>query len=978
MIRTTSLFAISLISTVLAEESSWLSGDDLAIDLVASHPVVEQPIFLNFDHRGRMWVAQYRQYPFPAGSKVVGKDRFWRSEYDKLPSPPGHPEYVPGKDLISIHEDTNRDGSFDKVSSFLEGLNFCTSFAHDHGGLWVLQPPYLLFYEDKDRDDKPDGPPQVHLRGFGIEDSHSLANSLTWGPDGWLYGANGSTTSLRVTVEGKKDPPVVRAGQLIWRYHPKKKIFEIFAEGGGNNLSCEFDSVGRLYSGSNTAHVAFYYHQGAYYQKTFGKHGELSNPHTYGYLPGILHQKYARVTNSITIYEGGELPARFEGAMVFANPLTLGVGSYRPKLDGLNFSVVPNGIVDVRKDDKWFCPVYVDTGPDGALYVCDWYDEQCNHLKHSEGQLHANDGRLFRIRARENKVLNKFDLSKLTLFELLEHLKGSNRWWREEARHALWRHKDREDALPTIEKWIAHEEGQLALEGLWCWSLIDGLAIPIFRKAMRSANPHVRRWAIRLAVDNGDLTPAHLAEVSKVLVAEEDLEVLAQTASSAARLPIQEAFSFLRPLLGNKSIRNNTQLSLLTWWAIEPHCENFSRECVALLLRKEVMAPKVFVRLNRWLAASGDLTNLKLSAEMLSAIGEFTKDEQRELWFHFDEAFKGRSFATIPDEMILALAGRTDLPLHLELRLFPQNRSVLNEALRQLEGLKKNRETLLRLIEYFGENPHPDATSKLLGLLDVKDARILIQIFASLQGIESPKIARAVLKRLPTLRPEEIKAAEILLLSRASWVSQWLGMATKDKVLKGLLTPALQKQIVSRAHPEHLQKLEILFPKATDPEKASEVEIQKVQAILAKSIKPNIRNGHALFKARCAACHVLHADGGDIGPSLTSYQREDLKTLLPSILDPSREIREGFENYILEVGDGRKLMGFLKTKNKRVVILQPAGGAPLTIAADQVLSLEPTRTSLMPPGLLNGLSEQELSDFFAYLRSPQPLNLQKK
>jgi len=978
MIRTTSLFAISLISTVLAEESSWLSGDDLAIDLVASHPVVEQPIFLNFDHRGRMWVAQYRQYPFPAGSKVVGKDRFWRSEYDKLPSPPGHPEYVFGKDLISIHEDTNRDGSFDKVSPFLEGLNFCTSFAHDHGGLWVLQPPYLLFYEDKDRDDKPDGPPQVHLRGFGIEDSHSLANSLTWGPDGWLYGANGSTTSLRVTVEGKKDPPVVRAGQLIWRYHPKKKIFEIFAEGGGNNLSCEFDSVGRLYSGSNTAHVAFYYHQGAYYQKTFGKHGELSNPHTYGYLPGILHQKYARVTNSITIYEGGELPARFEGAMVFANPLTLGVGSYRPKLDGLNFSVVPNGIVDVRKDDKWFCPVYVDTGPDGALYVCDWYDEQCNHLKHSEGQLHANDGRLFRIRARENKVLNKFDLSKLTLFELLEHLKGSNRWWREEARHALWRHKDREDALPTIEKWIAHEEGQLALEGLWCWSLIDGLAIPIFRKAMRSANPHVRRWAIRLAVDNGDLTPAHLAEVSKVLVAEEDLEVLAQTASSAARLPIQEAFSFLRPLLGNKSIRNNTQLSLLTWWAIEPHCENFSRECVALLLRKEVMAPKVFVRLNRWLAASGDLTNLKLSAEMLSAIGEFTKDEQRELWFHFDEAFKGRSFATIPDEMILALAGRTDLPLHLELRLFPQNRSVLNEALRQLEGLKKNRETLLRLIEYFGENPHPDATSKLLGLLDVKDARILIQIFASLQGIESPKIARAVLKRLPTLRPEEIKAAEILLLSRASWVSQWLGMATKDKVLKGLLTPALQKQIVSRAHPEHLQKLEILFPKATDPEKASEVEIQKVQAILAKSIKPNIRNGHALFKARCAACHVLHADGGDIGPSLTSYQREDLKTLLPSILEPSREIREGFENYILEVGDDRKLMGFLKTKNKRVVILQPAGGAPLTIAADQVLSLEPTRTSLMPPGLLNGLSEQELSDFFAYLRSPQPLNLQKK
>lgn len=299
-----------------AKESSWPSGDDFTIDLVAVHPVVEQPIYLNFDQRGRMWVAQYRQYPFPAGSKVVGKDRFWRSEYDKMPSPPGHPDYVPGKDRISIHEDTNGDGAFDKVTPFLDGLNFCTSFARGHDGLWVLQPPYLLFYQDKDRDDQPDGPPQVHLRGFGIEDSHSLANSLTWGPDGWLYGANGSTTSLRVTVEGKEEPPLVRVGQLIWRYHPEKRLFEIFAEGGGNNLSCEFDSVGRLYSGSNTKHLGFWYHQGAYYQKTFRKHGELSNPHAYGYLPGILHKQYARVTNSIMVYEGGELPSRFEGAML--------------------------------------------------------------------------------------------------------------------------------------------------------------------------------------------------------------------------------------------------------------------------------------------------------------------------------------------------------------------------------------------------------------------------------------------------------------------------------------------------------------------------------------------------------------------------------------------------------------------------------------------------------------------------------------
>ncbi|MDA7896525.1 hypothetical protein N9B19_01490, partial [Akkermansiaceae bacterium] len=105
MIRLALRLTIILPPILHGEDFSWPSGDDLTIDMVASHPVVAQPIFLNFDHRGRMWVAQYRQYPFPAGSTVVGKDRFWRSEYDKLPSPPGSPDYVPGKDRISIHED---------------------------------------------------------------------------------------------------------------------------------------------------------------------------------------------------------------------------------------------------------------------------------------------------------------------------------------------------------------------------------------------------------------------------------------------------------------------------------------------------------------------------------------------------------------------------------------------------------------------------------------------------------------------------------------------------------------------------------------------------------------------------------------------------------------------------------------------------------------------------------------------------------
>lgn len=972
------LFFSAILSA--AETKSWPSGDDLTVDLIVNQPEMAQPIFLNFDHRGRMWVAQYRQYPFPAGSKVVGKDRFWRSEYDRIPQAPGHPDYVAGKDRITIHEDRNGDGTFDKTSTFLDGLSFCTSFAHDSKGLWVLQPPYLLFYEDKDRDDTPDGPPKVHLRGFGIEDSHSLSNSLCWGPDGWLYGANGSTTSLRVTVEGKSDPPVAREGQLIWRYHPTRRVFEIFAEGGGNNLSCEFDSVGRLYSGSNTGDAAFYYHQGAYYQKTFGKHGALSNPNTYGYLAGIAHQKYSRVTNSVIIYEGGGLPDRFNGAMVFANPLTLGVGSYRPEMSGLNFKVTPNGIVEVRKDDPWFCPVYLDAGPDGALYVCDWYDQQCNHLRHSEGNLSADDGRIFRIRARQSEPQKPFDLSKASVFELLEHLKSDKRWWREQAREMLRNHPDRELARQTYERWISHEKGQLALEGLWGWNLMDDLSLPVFRMAMGSENPHVRRWAIRLAADEKTLSQGHLKILLDLLMTETDLEVLAQVASSAARLPHAAAHLLIASLVKNDALSKSPDLQLLTWWALERHCLTDPFETVKIVNGGKVAAPFLLSRVLRRWAQESTKTTLHACARLLRDARGFDEKEGDFLWAQFNAAFEGRPLPKLPEPLLKVLMARADLPFYLQLRLpgeFPKVR-VKALAILKGEGGKSERESLLRIIEFFGEEPTSESTPVLIKLLSSKDAEVVEQVLGSLQGIDSDEVGKAVLAQMTSFPVELRKAAEVLLLSRASWTSQWLKLAAGNDGLKNLLGDSLRARIAGNGHAEHLPMLAQLFPETSNPRHPVEKEVARLRTLLAQKGKADVEAGYRHFSTRCATCHVLHGQGGEIGPMLTSYQRDDLKTLLPAIVNPAVEIREGFETYTLKTRDGRTLTGFLKSKDVRNVVLQPAGGNPVSIAADHLLSLEPAGISLMPPGLLTGMTEQDLIDFFAYLRSTQPLNHRRK
>ncbi|MFN4919263.1 MAG: hypothetical protein ACK5MM_07565, partial [Planctomyces sp.] len=189
------------------------AADGFRVELVAAEPLVRQPVAMEFDDRGRLWVIQYLQYPNPEGLQRVQVDRYSRTKYDRIPEAP--PRGPRGADRITILEDTDGDGRMDAGRDFVDGLNLATGLAFGHGGVYVLQVPYLLFYADRDRDDVPDGDPEVLLTGFGMEDAHSVANSLTWGPDGWLYGCQGSTVTA--SIRG------IEFQQGVWRYHPVTK-----------------------------------------------------------------------------------------------------------------------------------------------------------------------------------------------------------------------------------------------------------------------------------------------------------------------------------------------------------------------------------------------------------------------------------------------------------------------------------------------------------------------------------------------------------------------------------------------------------------------------------------------------------------------------------------------------------------------------------------------------------------------------------
>ena len=159
---------------------------------------------------------------------------------------------------------------------------------------------------------------------------------------------------------------------------------------------------------------------------------------------------------------------------------------------------------------------------------------------------------------------------------------------------------------------------------------------------------------------------------------------------------------------------------------------------------------------------------------------------------------------------------------------------------------------------------------------------------------------------------------------------------------------------------------------APAPRPQAREEIERLRRVIAAAPGDPYK-GEPTFLQRCACCHTLFQKGGHIGPDLTAYQREDLGTLLPSIVDPSAEIREGFVNQIVTTADGRTLSGFLADQDSTAIVLRGLDGQNVSVARRDVRELRAATASLMPDGILAGLSDQELRDFFAYLRIPQPI-----
>lgn len=952
------------------------SATGLAIDLVSKEPEMAQPSFISFDERGRMWVVQYRQYPFPAGLTLESRDKFWRNRYTQTPAPPGHPKYIPGADLITIHEDTDGDGSFDRVKPFLEGLNLTTSLAWDRDGVYVLQPPYLLYYQDKDRDDVPDGKPEILLSGFGIEDTHSIANSMRWGPDGWLYGAQGSTVTAAIEVAGSDAPPIQSIGQLMWRYHPKKRIYEIFSEGGGNIWSCEFDSKGRLFAGANEGRkLGYHYMQGSYNRKNFSKHGSLSNPYAFGYFNGVEEKESQRVTTNLMVYEEGALPKRYEGAILTANALAGRVLASRPRPIGPSFH---SSLIDLMLDagDRWVRPVYLAPGPDGAVYVGDWYDRQVNHFRNHEGRISPGDGRIYRIRSADSEPGFRVDLSRLGSNELVDLLDDNRRWYRETARRLLGERQDR-SILPQLRNALLMEQGQVALEALWTLNLMDAFDDDLRTAAFGHANPWVRSWAIRLIGDEGEPSPRELSQMVSLARSDRNIEVRQQLASSAQRLKPDAARSIVAALMTRDEDAADPYMPLLLWWALEKASRSDPDGILQLfadrsLFERPMVREELLERIMRRYASDGSRDALRICAELLTLAP--SQASRSALVEGFEEAFRGRSMQGLPEELIAGLMRSGAGSLALQIR--QGDRKAIEKARIALEDPSTGENARLRIIEAAGEIAESTLLGPLIAQLENEDEAILMVTLSALQSYRDQSVSKAVIKLYSRFNDKIRTAAQTLLSSRVSWSSAWIEAIQAGAIDRNTIPDYAISSLRRHENAALDRELDRLWPEAARSIDLEEQEMRRVQAVLFKDSTGGDRyEGREIYLSRCAACHNLHSEGGDIGPELTGYQRHDLDSLLLAISRPNAEVREGFESYTVKTKDGQTVAGFLEDQDDNVIVLRPIGGQKIVLERGAIVSMEAAGASLMPSGLLGGLEDESLVDFFAYLQSTQPLNV---
>ena len=953
---------------------------DLSLDLVLAEPDVTQPVYIDFDHRGRLWVVQYNQYPYPRDLKVTSMDQHIRATFDRIPLPPG--KGARGADKITFFEDTDHDGVFDKATDAIAGLNIATSVVLGRGSIWVLNPPYLVAYPDANDDGLPDAEPEVHLEGFGIEDTHAVANNLRWGPDGWLYGAQGSTCTANVSSSVSRN--VRFDGQAIWRYHPETHVFEVYAEGGGNTFDVEIDSKGRIYSGDNGTSRGQYYKQGAYYIRNFGKHGALTNAYAFGHLSNMeLEGEKVRFTHAFVRYEGAGLPQRYNDRMIALNPLQGYVQLSRFEENGSTFRIVDEERI-LQTGDRWFRPVDIITGPDGGVYIADWYDSRLSHVDPRDTWSKSN-GRIYRLGSKSAAQQSGFNLAKSPAEDLVRFLSHQNRWFRQQALRVI---ADRKDAgfVPMLTPLLEKEDDQAALEALWAIHASGAFTDEIAKRCILHRDPFVRLWTIRLVGDRGEVSSDLGKALANSASVESHPEVRSQLAASARRLPGEVAINIIENLLKHHDDSADPDIPLQIWWAIESKAMTHPEKVLALFAEKAMWKARtvreyLLERVMQRYSMASDSIGYSVCARMIGLAPGVA--EVKILVNGLREGLRGADLVELPAVLTNAIKPfEKQLSEHtLAMSLRQKNKEAIARALSIIREPRASIGERLAYVRIFGEINVPEAVPALLAVVESNQSSPALKQsgLQALQRYDDPEIAERVVKAYPDkLRadPGVRLAALSLFSSRPAWAMQLMNAIDRKKlpgekfiahtISRHDVPDQLVRQIKVLDDPQVHELAIRIWPEvrfASNAEKNR--RITEVSKIL-QSGDGDPAPGKKIFMNSCGGCHRLFDNGGSLGPDLTGYDRKNISDLLTNTVDPGAYVREGYVMYRVATRDGRILLGTVAGRSGKSVTLNLLSGEKLTLPENEITEMV-VQPSMMPDNLLDRLDDQQVRDLFAYL-----------
>ncbi|MGI8967025.1 MAG: PVC-type heme-binding CxxCH protein, partial [Limisphaerales bacterium] len=813
----------------------------------------------------------------------------------------------------------------------------------------------------------------------------------------------------------------------IWRYHPTKKVFEVFAEGTSNPWGFDFDEHGQLIEEACVIPHLFHMIQGGRYQRQGGEHfainrDEISRnekfrdkngkpvfPYVYDDIKTIAdhvhwagdkgpHAGNSRSASAggghahagLLIYQGDNWPDKYRGK-IFMNNIhgaCINEDILERKGSGFVGHHAPNPI---NFNDSWSQIINLQTGPDGAVYMIDWYDKNQCHHNDANGHDRSN-GRIFRISYGETKF-QKFDLQKKTNEELVKLVPLKNEWLSRHARkilqeryHGFEKHliaafsnsntnePDKQiEAIHSYEKitfaftneFARSPDPEARLRIIWALNSYPSFTDEWRQMAIRDKDEFVRAWGIQLSVEgHSPSSLKHLSEAFTHLVREDKSPVVRlYLASALQRLPAENRWEILTTLNSHSEDANDQNIPLMVWYASEPLVALNTKR--ALQMAEKSTLPNI---LNFTVRRAAALGTPEAMAEIVESLKRVTDDKHRlDILNGLSLALKGQRSAPIPrgwNEVEEKFSENSNS----EIRAQVQSLSLTFGSSAALASLKKTLQD-----QKADLNARRTALDSLLNTKEKDLAPLLQKLLnepvlrgAALKGLatyDEAKTPAKILAIYNSLNSSEKRDALNTLCSRANFAQPLLAAVNENKISAKDLSADLIRQLRNLKNAELDEQIQKVWGAFRDTSADKKAAIKKYKKIYhAGGSQPgDASRGRTVFSKACQQCHTLFDVGGKVGPDLTGSNRADLDYILLNIVDPNAVIPNDYRASTLETKDDRVLTGIIKKQDeKSVTILTP--NETVTIPRNEIASLKQNELSMMPEGLMDALGEQEVRD----------------